>query len=129
MFLATQGRTHSNSGCRSQFPVLRSRPQGYRVFSFFKLCLPYTQVFLSCKPIWFYPPRTGLSLSDLSPPSSLLNTDLPCSGQLFWSPVPPSIPLSIAPTSSSFSYPLFALISLPLYAFLSFCFLHFYQLL
>lgn len=93
LFLAIQGRTHSSSGRRSPFLVLRSWPQGYRVFSFFKLCLPYTQIFLSCKLTWFYPPRTGLSLSDLPVPSSLLNTNLPRPGQLFWYPVPSSIPL------------------------------------
>ena len=93
LFLAIQWRTHSSSGRRSQFPVLRSWPQGYRVFSFFKLCFPYTQMFLSCKPTWFYPLRRGPSLSHLPPPSSLLNTDVPCSGQVFWSLDSPCVPI------------------------------------
>jgi len=77
------------------------------------------RLFLSCKPTWFYPHRTGLSLPHLTSAFFLLNTDPPCSGQLFWSPVLYSIPTT--PISSSFSYLLPALISLPLYALLSFC--------
>lgn len=89
LLLGIQWRTPSSSGWRSRFLLLQSWPQGYHAFPFFELFL------LSIMPRFFSvanPPGFLLLgwvshlLTWLLP--SLLHNNLPCSGQLFWSPVP-----------------------------------------